>query len=72
MALQTFSIDEAGGGQTRVYRNTTQAWPDSALIELLTDAGFHSVSRCDEWPCNTDALALWIARSHGAWKTSGH
>jgi ubiquinone/menaquinone biosynthesis C-methylase UbiE len=63
VAVQTFSVTEANGGGTRVYRSTTRAWSDGDLIELLTDAGFHDVSRCDEWPCNTDTLTLWIATS---------
>ncbi|KKL17403.1 hypothetical protein LCGC14_2485910 [marine sediment metagenome] len=61
VAVQTFSVTDANGGATRVYRSTTKAWPDGDLIELLTDAGFHNVSRCDEWPCNTDTLTLWGA-----------
>jgi len=61
VAIQTFSVTELSGAQTRVYRSTTQAWPDSGLIELLTDARFHDVRQCDDWPCNTEALALWVA-----------
>ncbi len=61
VAIQTFSVAEAVGGQTRVFRSTTKAWPNSDLIELLLDAGFHEPARCDQWPCNTDALALWLA-----------
>ncbi len=64
VAIQTFTVTETDGGETRVYRSTTKAWPDPDLIELLRDAGFHNVSRCDEWPCNTDALALWSATSN--------
>jgi hypothetical protein len=63
VAIQTFSVTEAIGGQTRVYRSTTKAWTDGDLIELLMDAGFHEVARCDEWPYNIDALALWGATS---------
>lgn len=65
VAIQTFSVTGAIGGQTRVYRSTTKAWTDGDLIELLTDAGFHEVARCDEWPHSTDALALWGATSSG-------
>ncbi len=61
VAIQTFSIIEAAGGPTREYRSTNKAWPDDELIRLLTDAGFDEVARCDQWPCNIDALALWIA-----------
>jgi hypothetical protein len=46
----------------REYHSTTKAWPDAELIELLAGAGLHEVARCEEWPCNTDDLALWIAR----------
>ena len=62
IAIQTFSVTEATDGQTRKYRSTTKAWPDGEMIELLTGACLHEVVRCDEWPGNTDALALWIAR----------
>ena len=62
IAIQTFSVTEAAGGRKRVYRSTTKAWPDGELIKLLKGAGFQEVARCDEWPGNTDALALWIAR----------
>jgi len=62
IAIQTFSVTEATDGQMRVYRSTTKAWPDGELIELLKGAWFHEVARCDEWPGNTNALALWIAR----------
>ncbi len=61
VAIQTFSVAEAAGGQTRVYRSTTKAWSDDDLIELLEAAGFDEVSHLDEWPCNTDRLALWGA-----------
>jgi SAM-dependent methyltransferase len=61
LAIQTFSVTEATDGQVRQYRSTTKAWPDGELIELLAGAGLHEVVRCDEWPGNTDALALWIA-----------
>lgn len=70
VAIQTFSVAEATGGQTQVYRSTTKAWPDGDLVTLLADAGFHKVSCSDEWPCNTDGLALWVASAkllcHGA------
>jgi len=62
VAVQTFSVTEAADGRTRVYRSTTKAWADEDLIGLLEAAGFHEVSRCSAWPCNTDGLALWIAR----------
>lgn len=61
VAIQTFSVTEAEGGPARVYRSTTQAWPDPEFIQLLTDAGFHEASRYHTWPCNTDALTLWGA-----------
>jgi len=60
--MQTFSITEASDGRTRVYRSTTKAWANGELIELLMNAGFHKVVRCDRWPGNTNALVLWIAR----------
>lgn len=61
VAIQTFTVTEVAGGPAQIYRSTTQAWPDDELIALLREAGFKTGSRCDAWPCNTDALALWIA-----------
>jgi hypothetical protein len=61
VAIQTFTITEEGEAESRVYRNTTQAWPDDELNALLRDAGFKAGTRSEVWPCNTDALALWIA-----------
>ena len=62
VAIQTFTVTEASDGQTRVYRSTTQSWPDDELIGMLTEAGFQEPSCCETWPSNTDALQLWIAR----------
>ena len=62
VAIQTFHVTEASGGRTQEFHSTTKAWPDRDLIGLLTNAGFHEVARCDEWPCNTDDLKLWVAR----------
>lgn len=62
IAIQTFSVTETTDGQTRVYRSTTKAWPDGEVIELLKGVGFREVSRCDDWPCNTADLKLWVAR----------
>jgi len=61
IAIQTFTVTEKASGQTRVYRNTTKVWKVAELTSLLTDAGFSDVSRCADWPCNTDSLALWKA-----------
>ncbi len=63
VAVQTFSVTETANGQTRVYRSTTKAWSDHDLTTLLTDAGFHTVAPCDQWPCNTDTLKLWAGCS---------
>ena len=62
MAIQTFYVTEANGGQTQKFHSTTKAWPDRNLIGLLTNAGFHEAARRDEWPCNTDDLKLWVTR----------
>ena len=62
VAVQTFYVTEASGGQAQEFRSTTKAWRDDDLIGLLADAGFDEAARCDEWPCNTDDLKLWIAR----------
>jgi SAM-dependent methyltransferase len=61
VAVQTFLITDANGGNPREYRNTTQAWPDSELIGLFVAAGFHGAAHRDEWPCNTPNLRLWSA-----------
>jgi len=60
VAIQTFSVTETRGGPTRTYRNTTIAWSDDELTALLTNAGFHEMTRSEAWPCNTDDLALWV------------
>ncbi|NLF30629.1 MAG: methyltransferase domain-containing protein [Planctomycetes bacterium] len=61
VAVQTFTITETGSGRSRVYRSTTQARSDVELVDLLTEAGFATASRCETWPVDTDALSLWIA-----------
>ena len=61
VALQTFSVTKTASGETQAYRSTTRAWSDDDLMALLTDTGFHAVAPCDQWPCNTDALWLWVA-----------
>ncbi len=61
VTVQTFLITDACSGHTRAYRNTTQAWPDDALADLLDRAGFVAPHRCAGWPSNTDALGLWAA-----------
>jgi hypothetical protein len=61
VTVQTFSVTETANDQTRVYRSTTKAWSDHDLMELMTEAGFHEAAPCDQWPCNTDALKLWIS-----------
>lgn len=63
VTVQTFSVMETANNQTRVYRSTTKAWSDHDLMELLTDAGFHEAAPCDQWPCNTDTLRLWISET---------
>ena len=62
VAVQTFTVTEAGDSASRTYRSTTQAWSDEALHELLTTAGFAPPVRRDDWPCNTDDLVLWVAQ----------
>lgn len=62
VTVQTFSVTETADGQTRVYRSTTRAWSDHDLMALLTDAGFYAAAPCGQWPCNTDALRLWVAQ----------
>ena len=61
VAIQTFHITEAGPERTQEFRNTTQAWPDRNLTELLKNAGFGEPARRDDWPSNTDDLKLWLA-----------
>ncbi|NLX58062.1 MAG: methyltransferase domain-containing protein [Phycisphaerae bacterium] len=60
-AVQTFIVTETRDSQARVFRSTTQAWPDDSLVGLLTAAGFATPSRCEAWPRNTDMLSLWTA-----------
>ena len=65
VAVQTFTITDADTGHQHVYRSTTKAWSDDELNEALRSAGFQEVSRCADWPCNTDSLALWVAGVQG-------
>jgi len=65
VTVQTFSVTEAADGQMRTYRSTTKAWSDHDLAALLSDAGFDEAVPCDQWPCNTDVLELWVC-SHAA------
>jgi SAM-dependent methyltransferase len=62
VAIQTFHITEAGGAPPKKFHSTTKAWTDPELTALLKDAGFDEVAPCDNWPCNTPDLKLWIAR----------
>jgi len=62
VAIQTFHITETGAGRSQEFQNTTQAWPDRNLIELITNAGFGEAAPRDDWPSNTDDLKLWAAR----------
>ncbi|HBO43087.1 MAG TPA: hypothetical protein DD670_03965 [Planctomycetaceae bacterium] len=62
VAVQTFSVTELAGGRKQVYRSTTQAWSDGDLADLLSNSGFSEAAPRDQWPCNTDALRLWVAR----------
>lgn len=61
VAIQTFTVTETPTGPTHRYRSTTQAWGNNDLVELLANAGFRNGAPCTEWPCNTDALTLWLA-----------
>lgn len=63
VAIQTFYVTEKSSGQTRTYRNTTQAWSDDELVNLLSEAGFSRAAPRDHWPRDTDALRLWIAQA---------
>ena len=63
VAIQTFHITEDGGAPAKKYHSTTKAWTNSELIALFTDAGFDEIATCDNWPCNTTDLKLWITRN---------
>jgi hypothetical protein len=62
VAIQHFTVTELDEERTRVYRSTNQDWPEVGLAALLRDAGFVEAQHCGDWPCNTDVLALWVAR----------
>lgn len=62
VALQRFTVSD-DAGPTRVYRNTTQAWSVEDLTALLRAAGFNRVLHREDWPSNTDSLALWSAEA---------
>lgn len=60
VAIQTFTVSDDAGA-TQVYRNTTKAWATEDLTALLQATGFDRVFHQDDWPSNTDSLALWSA-----------
>jgi SAM-dependent methyltransferase len=62
VAIQTFTVSDDAGA-TRVYRNTTKSWAIEDLNALLQTAGFARVFHQDDWPSNTDGLALWSAET---------
>ncbi|MHC4252749.1 MAG: class I SAM-dependent methyltransferase [Planctomycetota bacterium] len=61
VAVQTFTVTETTGERAQVHRSTTKAWSHGEMARLLGNAGFGHVSRCCGWPCNSDALELWVA-----------
>ena len=62
VAVQNFTVIEEGTEQPRIYRNTTKAWSKTEVEECLEGVGFCEVSPCYTWPCNIEALELWIAK----------
>jgi SAM-dependent methyltransferase len=60
VAIQLFTVSDDAGA-TKVYRNTTKAWGIEEMTALLQTAGFERVFHEDDWPSNTDSLALWSA-----------
>jgi len=62
VAVQVFTVTETDAENTQTYRSTTKAWSDDDLLTLFAEAGLWEASRCPQWPCNTDSLALWLAR----------
>jgi SAM-dependent methyltransferase len=63
VAVEVFTVTDTADGNTFVYRSTTRAWSHEELGALVRDAGFDHAARDSTWPCNTDALRLWIARA---------
>jgi SAM-dependent methyltransferase len=61
VAVQTFTVTDQATGAVTVYRSTTKAWTDAELAVLFAEAGFDEAGRREEWPCNTEALVLWMA-----------
>jgi SAM-dependent methyltransferase len=62
VAIQVFHVTETDTENSRTFRSTTKAWSDDDLQALFSEAGFSAISRCEEWPCNTSNLTLWVAR----------
>lgn len=67
VAVQVFTVTETDAERTQMYRSTTKAWSDDDLLALFVRAGLGEASRCTQWPCNTDTLALWLARRDTGW-----
>ncbi|QDU33961.1 bifunctional 3-demethylubiquinone-9 3-methyltransferase/ 2-octaprenyl-6-hydroxy phenol methylase [Poriferisphaera corsica] len=61
IAVQRFHITEDQCKKTKTYTSTTQAYPDTALIEMFEDAGFCNVQCESLWPSANDGLVLWSA-----------
>ncbi|MGD8453906.1 MAG: methyltransferase domain-containing protein [Phycisphaerae bacterium] len=61
VTVQTFHVTDDAGGPPQEYRSTTKAWPDDELVDLFLGVGFAHVTRREDWPSNTDSLALWLA-----------
>jgi len=60
VAIQTFTITETETGRVSVYRNTTKAWSERETLLLLSGADFYRASCHGAWPCNSEALELWV------------
>ena len=61
VAVQTFTVTELDTTAPQaIYRNTTQAWPEDAWMQLVADAGYRKASARADWPSDSNALSLWM------------
>ena len=61
IAQQRFEITDLASGAITTYRNTSKAWTEEEIVELLCRAGFGSAQPMPAWPVQTPDLQLFLA-----------
>lgn len=63
VAVQRFHVLVEGEGRAGIYRSTSKAWTDQELQRLFQEAGFQEARKRQDWPTNSGAFELWLART---------